>query len=302
MKLRIWGVVCLVGLAMWLKGFGYKESMAQEVTGVGETEIEVVLPISEVVVETPAEDKSNITEPKDVGTQSRLVEVLNRQEVGNWNGINTFRKMIRWAIERGVPASTMVLVFLLPLIATIVSILHYIFGLTGYGIFTPTMMAVTFLNTGIAGGLLLFVAILAMSLLGRMLTARLKLHYWPSRSINLTFVSLVAALLMFVTSNLKFIDISQISIFPIMFMVMLAEDFVRTQLAKSKKEAKKLTIGTLLLSIFGAVIMNVSFVQEKVLLFPEVTILLVLVVNLWVGSYQGIRFSEFKRFAKAIRN
>jgi len=138
--------------------------------------------------------------------------------------------------------------------------------------------------------------------LGRMLTSRLKLHYWPSRSINLTFVSLVAALLMFVTSNLKFIDISQISIFPIMFMVMLAEDFVRTQLAKSKKEAKRLTIGTLLLSIFGAVIMNVSFIQEKVLLFPEITILLVLVVNIWVGSYQGIRFSELKRFAKAIRS
>lgn len=260
----------------------------------------VVLPDSEI--EVVLVEKENITEPSDEGTKSRLAAVLDEQEVGDWNVINTLRKGIRWAVSRGVPASTIVLVFLLPLIATVVSILHYVVGLTGYGIFTPTMMAVTFLSTGIVGGLVLFLVILGMSLLGRMLTSKLKIHYWPSRSINLLFICIVIALLMFVSSYLTFLDISQISIFPILFMIMLAEDFVRTQLAKSKKEAKKLTIGTILLSIVGAVVMNISFVQEKVLLYPEITILMVLLVNLWVGKYKGIRLSEFKRFKKAIRN
>lgn len=260
----------------------------------------VVLPDSEI--EVASVEKENITEPSDEGTKSRLAAVLDEQKVGDWNVINTLRKGIRWAVSRGVPASTIVLVFLLPLIATVVSILHYVVGLTGYGIFTPTMMAVTFLSTGIVGGLVLFLVILGMSLLGRMLTSKLKIHYWPSRSINLLFICIVIALLMFASSYLTFLDISQISIFPILFMIMLAEDFVRTQLAKSKKEAKKLTIGTILLSIVGAVVMNISFVQEKVLLYPEITILMVLLVNLWVGKYKGIRLSEFKRFKKAIRN
>jgi len=264
------------------------------------TESAVVLPDSEI--ETIVVEKENITEPKDEGTKSRLAAVLEEQKVGDWNVINTLRKGIRWAVYRGVPASTIVLVFLLPLIATVVSILHYVVGLTGYGIFTPTMMAVTFLNTGIVGGLILFLVILGMSIVGRMLTSRLKIHYWPSRSINLLFICMVIALLMFVSSYFSFLDISQISIFPILFMIMLAEDFVRTRLAKSKKEAKKLTIGTILLSIVGAVVMNVSFVQEKVLLYPEVTILLVVLVNLWVGNYKGIRLLEFKRFKEAIRS
>lgn len=259
----------------------------------------VMLPNSEVEVES---EKRNLTEPKDEATKSRLEKLLDEQKVGGWNGINTLRKMIRWAIARGVPANTIVLIFLLPLIATIVSIMHYILGLTGYGIFTPTMMAVTLLNTGIAGGLLLFLAILGMSLVGRIMTSKLKLHYWPSRSINLLIVSLVTAMLMFGSSYLRFLDISQISIFPILFMIMLSEDFVRTQLAKSKKEAKRLTIGTLALSVFGAVLMDITFIQEKVLLYPEAAIVIVLLVNLLVGNYRGIRASEFRRFAKAIRN
>ncbi len=293
-------IILLVWTFLALMVSGVRAQTVTEFEEIVASESAVVLPDSEI--EVALVEKENITEPSDEGTKSRLAAVLEEQKVGDWNVINTLRKGIRWAVSRGVPASTIVLVFLLPLIATVVSILHYVVGLTGYGIFTPTMMAVTFLSTGIVGGLVLFLVILGMSLLGRMLTSKLKIHYWPSRSINLLFICIVIALLMFVSSYLTFLDISQISIFPILFMIMLAEDFVRTQLAKSKKEAKKLTIGTLLLSIVGAVVMNISFVQEKVLLYPEITILIVLLVNLWVGKYKGIRLSEFKRFKKAIRN
>lgn len=290
-------IICLA-IGLWLLAGQVK--VAAQVTELEQMEEVIILPNSQV--EKVEVEKVNITEPKDEGSQTRLIEILNSQEVGKWNGANSLRKMIRWAVDRGVPANTIVLIFLLPLIATAVSILHYVFGLSGYGIFTPTMMAVTLLNTGIVGGLVLFLAILATAVLGRVITAKMKLHYWPSRSINLTFTSLVAAMLMFGSSYFRIVDISKISIFPVLFMIMLSEDFVRTQLAKSKKEAKRLTIGTLMLSILGAVLMNVVWLQEKVLLYPEMVILLVLVINLWVGSYKGIRFSEFKRFAKAIRN
>lgn len=296
-KLGIFFLVCVFFSLTGGGVFGLTPSVFEEIV---ETESEVVMPDSEIEP-TPME-KESITEPQDEIIKSRLAAVLEEQEVGDWNGINTLKKGIRLAVKRGVPANTIVLIFLLPLVATIVSILHYVVGLTGFGIFTPTMMAVTFLNTGIMGGLMLFLVILGMSLVGRMLTSRLKIHYWPSRSINLLFVCMVIAVLMFVSSYLDFLDISQVSIFTILFMIMLAEDFVRTQMVKSKKEAKKLTVGTLLLSIVGAMIMDISLVQEKVLLYPEVSILIVLFVNLWVGSYKGIRLSEFKRFRKAIRN
>jgi uncharacterized protein with transglutaminase domain len=297
-KIKIILLVCLFFGLIRGKVLSVTPTLFEEMEA---TESAIMLPNSEIEP-TPIVEKQNITEPQDEVTKSRLAAILEEQEVGSWNGINTLRKGIRWAVDRGVPASTIVLIFLLPLVATVVSILHYVVGLTGFGIFTPTMMAVTFLNTGIVGGLVLFLVILGMSLVGRMLTSKLKIHYWPSRSKNLLFVCIMIGVLMFASSYLEFLDISQVSIFTILFMVMLAEDFVRTQLVKSKKEAKRLTVGTLALSIMGAVIMNISLVQEKVLLYPEMAVLIVLFVNLWVGNYKGIRLSEFKRFGKAIRN
>ncbi|MBU1088417.1 hypothetical protein KKA02_00865 [Patescibacteria group bacterium] len=248
------------------------------------------------------EKKLNITEMENEKSTYRLEEVLEKQEVGKWNGLNTMKKIVRLAIERGVSTNMVVLLLLLPAVATLVSFLHYVLGLRGYGIFTPTMVAVTFLNTGIGGGLLLFASILLISLFSRLVTKKLRLHFWPGRSMNLLFISLGTFFLMMVSSFLGLFDISKISIFPVLFMIMLAEDFVRTQLVKSKKEAKRLTIGTLILSIFGAIIMNIRLVQELSLLYPEMVILFVLVINLWVGNYGGMRLIEIGRFKKAIRN
>jgi len=86
-----------------------------------------------------------------------------------------------------------------------------------------------------------------------------------------------------------------------LFMILLAEEFTRTQLAKSNNEAKKLMTGTIILAVFGAVTMSFSWVQNIVLKFPDAVVLLVLVINLLVGNYSGIRWSEISRFKKAIR-
>jgi len=236
-----------------------------------------------------------------VSNNDYLQEAVLTQEVSGWNGLNLGKTAVRLAIEKGIEPSLIVLLFLLPLVATLVSVLHYIFGLSGYGIFMPTMIAVTFLATGIFGGLLLFAMILVISIFGGLLLRKLKLHFWPARSINLMLISLGTFGLMLVSSSVQIIDISNISIFPVLFMIMLCEEFVRTQLVKSKNEAQKLTLGTLVLAIIGAVTMNIPEVQRTVIMYPEGVILLVLVVNLAVGNYKGIRFSEVKRFKKAIR-
>ena len=222
-------------------------------------------------------------------------------EVTKWNGFNSFKWMIRFAIERGVSTNTIVLLLLLPLVATLVSFLHYIVGLSGYGIFMPTMIAVAFLATGVAGGLLLFALILAISLIGNMVLKKLKIHFWPARAINLLFISLGIFGLMVLTSFINIFDISKISIFPILFMILLAEEFVRTQLVKSKDEAKNLMAGTIVLAIVGAMVMNFDWLQGVVLNNPGFVILIVLVSNLLIGNYSGIRLTEIKRFKGAIR-
>jgi uncharacterized membrane protein len=266
---------------------------AAPIRAITPTEASQTATISPTLVPTIEEVKSNLVEDK-----IKTVEVKVEER---WNGFNGLKILINRAMNRGVASNTIVLLLLLPLIATLISVLHYMGGLSGYGIFMPTMIAIAFIATGIFGGLVLFAMILLISVLSSLVLRKLKIHFWPARAISLLFISLGTFLLMIVSSFVRLIDIRQISIFPILFMILLTEEFTRTQLVKSKREAKKLTVGTIILAITGAIMMNFDWLQGVVLKYPEMVVILVLVINLLVGNYKGMRLSEIKRFKGAIR-
>lgn len=280
----------IIVLCIWCLGFGVEPILAETVTPVATTSAEAT---PTALVATPTMGIVNITEPRG--------EKLDEYGLIKWNGINSLRVAMGWASEKGVSTNTLVLLLLLPMVATLVSFLHYVVGLSGYGIFMPTMIAVAFLATGMFGGLMLFAIILIVSILSNLVLRKLKLHFWPARAISLTMISIVTFLMMVFSSFVSWIDVSQISIFPILFMILLAEEFSRTQLVKSKDEAKKLTIGTIILAMVGAVIMNFSMVQNLALKYPDLMVVMVLVINLLVGNYSGIRWSEISRFKKGLR-
>ena len=157
------------------------------------------------VLPTDKPEINNITESRGEKVDIEIKEI-------KWNGINSFKVATNWATKRGVSTNTLVLLLLLPLVATLVSFLHYVVGLSGYGIFMPTMIAVAFLATGILGGLILFSLILLISLASNVLLRKLKIHFWPARSISLMFISIGTFGLMVMSSNIAWIDISNISI------------------------------------------------------------------------------------------
>lgn len=217
------------------------------------------------------------------------------------NQVLATNSLIDGAVGNGISSETIALLLLLPVIATLISVMHYVVGVSGYGIFMPTMMAVVLMSVGVSGGLVLFGTILGISVLSSLVLKKLKLHFWPARSMGLMMISVVVFCLMVISGYFKVFDIRNISIYPVLFMILLAEEFVRTQLAKSKREAVSLTVGTLILAIVGAMILKANGVQQLALENPVVTILIVVVVNVLVGNYKGIRLTEIKRFKNAIR-
>jgi len=84
-------------------------------------------------------------------------------------------------------------------------------------------------------------------------------------------------------------------------MILLSEEFVRVQLGKSRKEAVRKTVGTLVLSIVGAVAMSWPSFQEAVILHPEVSLLTILLISVLVGRYTGFRLLEYQRFKSVLR-
>ncbi|HPD44928.1 MAG TPA: 7TM domain-containing protein [Candidatus Woesebacteria bacterium] len=191
------------------------------------------------------------------------------------------------------------MLILLPVVATLVSFLHYFIGLTGYGIFMPTMMAVTFLSMGVLEGLVLFGLILVISLVSNAILKKFRLHFWPARAINLAFIGIGVSSLSDWVYRQYSLNLS--NIYGVMIMILLVEEFVHTQLVKSKGEAKRLILGTLVLAIIGAEVMSIAGIQNWVLAHPYLIILLIVIANIIIGNYRGMRLIEIGRFGKAIR-
>jgi hypothetical protein len=95
-------------------------------------------------------------------------------------------------------------------------------------------------------------------------------------------------------------SLSSVSIFPVLMLVLLAEDFSKVQLGKSAKTAIHLTTETLILALVSYIFLTFKPVQEIALLHPEEFILSVFVFDLLVGRYIGLRLIELWRFRKLI--
>jgi len=235
-------------------------------------------------------------------TLGPLEKLLNDQELGSVWPANPIKYAIRSAVSAGVPANTIVLLLLLPVVAAIIAGARHLVGIRGFGIFLPAALAVTFVATGPIVGIGMFLVIVAVSTAARMLLrkTKIKLQYLPRMALLLLFVVMGVLGVLFTAPILKRPDLANVSIFPVLILVLLAEDFSRVQLGKNAKTAIGLTTETLILALVSFVFLTSKEVQEFALLNPEILILIVFVFNFFMGKYIGLRFREFWRFRRLI--
>lgn len=207
------------------------------------------------------------------------------------------KAVINNSIASGVPENTIVMLLLLPIVATVIAATRQIVGIRGFGIFLPAALSITFVAIGPILGILLFTAIVLISTTIRFITRKLKLklQYLPRMALILWFVSLGVLIIIFVTNI-------NVSIFPILFLTLLVEDFTKIQLGKSIKTAIGLTYQTLILALIAYVFLTYKPFQQLVLLNPEIALLVTLVIDIILGKYLGLRFMEYYRFRKLLRN
>ena len=132
---------------------------------------------------------------------------------------------------------------------------------------------------------------------------RVKLQYLPRMALILLVVVLAVLAILFVGPQIfGRRELAEVSIFPVIILVLLAEDFTRAQLGKSIRIAASLTVETLILALMSFVFLSLSALQEFALLNPEIYLLMVLGLDLFLGTYSGLRLLEIWRFRKLIRN
>lgn len=245
--------------------------------------------------------RPDITKPTEEAL-GPFEKLLAEQKLGPVWPTNPIKYAIRAAVAAGVPANTIVLLLLLPVVAAIIAGARHLVGLRGFGIFLPAALSVTFVATGPVVGIGMFLVIVAVSTLTRLVLRRtkIKLQYLPRMSLLLLFVVLGVLGILFLAPVVRRADITNISIFPVLILVLLAEDFTRVQLGKSARTAVGLTTETLILALVSYIFLTLKPIQKFALLNPEILLLSVAVFDFALGKYVGLRFIEFWRFRKLI--
>lgn len=255
------------------------------------------------VTPSPEPPRVDLTQ-KTQETLGPLEKLLHDQKLDKVWPLNPVKYAIRGAIASGVPANTIVLLLLLPIVAFVIAFSRNVVGIRGFGIFLPAALSVVLVATGPIIGIALFLVIVAVSTLVRLIlrTLKVKLQYLPRMAFILWAVVLSVLGILFLAPILKYSALSNVSIFAVLILILLAEDFIRVQLGKSIKTALNLTAETLILSLISYLFLTLKPLQNFVLLNPEASLLSIGVLDIILAKYSGLRLMEFYRFRKLIKN
>lgn len=206
--------------------------------------------------------------------------------------LNIVRPILESLVVQGIPQQTVVVLLLFPLVATLIAAARHFVGIRGLGVFTPALLAVVFLVLGVGRGVVLFLLILLAATIARKFTRGLHIHYLARMSLILWFVCLA------VLGSLFFI---KDEIFPVLILILLAENFVEVQISKSLRDATSLTAETLILALASWGILSWGRLQMFAFSQPEAVILGTALLNFIVGRFTGLRLLEYRRFRRLLR-
>ena len=269
-----------------------------------------VLAVANKVIPTPTqtatvsaqkvEDKGNdLTVPNEKG--NKLINLMKSQKVTGWWIGNSLKLAIRKAVADGVSPNTLVLLFLFPLVAALVAFSRQIVGMSGFGMITPALLSVAFLSTGGLVGLLLLAFIMIVATFGRMVIKKVKVPYLPKLAILIWIVSMAVLGLLLMSPMIGLDRLMGVGIFPIMLFVLLAETFIEAQITRNMTTSLWMTLETVVLAFVAYKIMSAPWVQAEVLLHPEVSVIAILMLDLVIGKYKGLRLLEVWRFRKLLK-
>lgn len=235
-----------------------------------------------------------------IDAEYQVVTPYTERGLQKLSPVNFMSYAMNYMINHGVPVNSLFLILMLPVMATIIASARQLVGIKAFGIFAPTVIALSFLATGIKFGVTVFFAVIILGTLARIIARRFKIMYLPRMATVLSLLALAIFAMFYVASAFGQTGFVAISIFPILIMTVVTEHFVSVQIASGYKTAFKLTLETLVLSIIGYYIADWTWFKSTILAFPEL-ILLTLVVNYIIGKFSGLRISEYIRFRKVLK-
>jgi len=204
--------------------------------------------------------------------------------------------ILQYMTTHGVPELSLVFFLMLPVAATIITFARQILGIKAFGIYIPLITTFAFLATGIRYGIFLFLVTIIIGTISRFILRKIRLLYLPRMAIGLTVVTISIYILFIVASYLGKTNFIQISIFPILILITLSEKFIATQIRLGDRTAIILTLETLALSIICYYFITWPIIQKLALLYPVLLVIIIIIINILLGRWAGLRLTEYFRF------
>lgn len=213
---------------------------------------------------------------------------------------NVLSSLVNAMLTQGIPSQTVILLLVLPVIVMILAFLKQVIGITTFGLYTPAVIALSFLSLGWQLGLLFLLFIILVGNGARVLMRRWRLLYIPKVAIILTAVSFGLLILMGICAAFE-ITFTRETIFAVLILSTLSESFLSMKSGQGISAAA-LGIGeTVLAALICVFIVQWDVFQSFVLAYPELT-LLALIVDVILGRWTGLRLVEYFRFHEVFKH
>jgi hypothetical protein len=213
-----------------------------------------------------------------------------------WNLLTT---LVNYMVTRGVSSEMIILLLMLPVILTIVTFLKQVIGVTTFGLYTPSVITLSFVALGWKIGLALLCVILIAGYMMRALMSRYRILYIPKIAIILTVTSIVLLLVLAVAAGFG-ITLAPNTIFILLIMTTLSEEFMSVKAEMGLRSAIFAVGETVLVSIICFSIVQWAVITSFIFAYPEL-IILTLVINVFLGKWTGLRLSEVVRFREIFK-
>jgi hypothetical protein len=193
------------------------------------------------------------------------------------------------------------LLLLIPLGALVVVILRNLVGIRTSGTFMPILIALTFMQTDLLLGLLLFLVVVSVGLVMRSYLSHLNLLLVPRIAAVLVFVIIIFGVIGVTSHKLGWESGLTITFFP---MIILSWTIERMSVLWEEEGPREVLIqggGSLLTATLAYLVMINPYVGHLTYNFPEL-LLVLLAIIIMIGSYSGFRLVELGRFEPMTRD
>ena len=164
------------------------------------------------------------------------------------------------------------------------------------GTFTPMLLSMSLVKTGLIPGLVCFTIIIAIGLLMRFVLSKFNLLLVPRISAVVIFVIIVMQALTILGYQFK-IDIGSSAVFfPIIITAWIIERASITWEEDGPVNAGREVFFSLLVALITYFVVSNEYIRHIMFAFNELNLVILFIVML-LGTYTGYRLTELKRFS-----